>query len=372
MNVGNINKPARRLRILVAPLDWGLGHATRCIPVIRALVARNADVVLAAEGSVVVLLQHEFPQLKIINLPGYRIRYSRHKRSFSFKLLLQVPRMFSVIRQENKWLKKAVALEKIDAVISDNRFGLHHPTVPCIYITHQLCIQTGNRTLNRMVQAIHYRYINKFTACWVPDNEGNINLAGNLSHPASFPKIPVRYTGILSRFRKAAAEKKYDFLLLLSGPEPQRTMLEDILLNQFKHSAYSFALVRGLPGNDTQTPDNGNSAVFNHLGAAELETLIRSSETVIARAGYSTIMDLATLDKDAILIPTPGQTEQEYLAAYLAAQGLFFSVEQDDFSQETLDKGRYKLLKRTGLNTTFNEQVIADWLNNLTDVTYQK
>jgi UDP-N-acetylglucosamine transferase subunit ALG13 len=211
--------------------------------------------------------------------------------------------------------------------------GLYHKKIHCIYITHQLTIKTGGSFTERIAQKIHYHYINKFSACWVPDNEGKANLAGVLSHPVVLPKAPVSYIGHLSRFERTATAGKYGLCFILSGPEPQRTVFEKIILADIEHMPEKICLVRGLP-QETQVLKLNNAAieVKNHLPAAELSTIIQQSEMIISRCGYSTIMDLVKLQKRAILVPTPGQTEQEYLAAYLQEQKLFYSEDQKNFS----------------------------------------
>ena len=319
--------------MLVAPLDWGLGHATRCIPIIFKLLQQNCEVIVAAEGDVKFLLQKEFPKLIFIDLRGYRMRYSRNKFWLPAKLLQQFPKLIYRIYAEKRWLKKVVHQYKIDAVIADNRMGLSHPKIPCIYITQQLKIKTGNRFTESFAQKVHYRFINKFTACWVPDAAGEKNLAGELSHPVILPKIPVKYLGPLSRFEKTTVENKYDLCIVLSGPEPQRSIFEALILKDIKYFKGSIFLVRGLPGK-TSIPENSNAVleIKNHLAAAELNMLLQQSNMIICRSGYSSVMDLVNLQKKAILVPTPGQTEQEYLARYLQDQKLFFCVEQKHFS----------------------------------------
>ena len=366
MIVENINNSSTRPRILVAPLDWGLGHATRCIPIIKILLQHNADVVLAGSGSVVILLQQEFPFLKFIDLPGYKIKYSTKKKYFGLKILMQMPKIFAAIKYENNWLKKIIASENIDAVISDNRPGLSNKLIPCVYITHQLCIQTGNKILDNILGKIHYSFINKFNNCWVPDMPV-YGLAGALSHPKIFPGIKTDYIGILSRFKKKEIAKKFDFLLLISGPEPQRSMFEQILLNAFKSSAFSIAIVRGLPGNDSFLKLNtDNIVVYNHLPAADLSALIQQSHIVIARSGYTTIMDLVTLQQKALLIPTPGQTEQEYLSSYLMENKMFYSMPQQGFTlNNVIDKMKSWEPAPHQTLPLFNEDVVIGWLQKL-------
>ena len=329
----NFNIPGNKPRVLIAPLDWGLGHATRCIPIISTLIKQHCTVFVAAEGQAKTLLQKEFPHLQFIELRGYRVKYSRYTWWMPVKLLLQLPKIIFRIQAENRWLKKTIKENNIDGVIADNRMGLYHKQIPCVYITHQLTIKTGVGFTESIAQKIHYHYINKFRACWVPDVEGELNLAGELSHPATLPQVPVTYIGLLSRFQKEEFQNKYDVCIILSGPEPQRTVFEKIILADIDKMHGKICLVRGLP-QETKIPELNNTSIEikNHLPADELSITIQQSKIIISRCGYSTVMDLVKLQKKAILVPTPGQTEQEYMAKYLQAQKLFYCVDQKSFS----------------------------------------
>lgn len=343
----NINKPHTKKRVLIAPLDWGLGHATRCIPVIKALLRQqDCEVIIAAEKAGAALLQKEFPELETLPLAGYRISYSKKRSFFFLKMMMQFPKVKRAIRQEHVWLDKIINEQKIDLVISDNRYGLWNKKIPCIFITHQLFIKTGNAFSERIAQKINYGYINKFTACWVPDAEDDNNLAGKLSHPDKLPVIPVKYIDPLSRLEKRDAEKNIDLLILLSGPEPQRTVFEKMLLPQIELLSGKAALVRGLPqGGEVLEFKNESIKVYDHLPAAELNDLIAASKIVIARSGYSTVMDLAAMQQKAILVATPGQGEQEYLSKYLSDKNYCIAAAQHEFNlKDNLEKISQKLL----------------------------
>jgi UDP-N-acetylglucosamine transferase subunit ALG13 len=329
----NFNIPEYKPRILIAPLDWGLGHATRCIPIISALHQQKCVVIVAATAQIKILLQKEFPDLQFIELKGYRMLYSRYKCWMPAKLIVQLPKLIYRIYAENRWLKQTAIENNIDAVIADNRLGLYHTKIPCVYITHQLIIKTGNHFTEKIIQKIHYHFINKFNSCWVPDAPGKINLAGDLSHPVVLPKTPVTYLGPLSRFNKTETTVKYDLCIILSGPEPQRSIFEKILLNDLQNYQGKVFFLRGLP-QQTIPPDAGNPGleIINHLPASALNKVLLQSETIICRSGYTTLMDLIKLQKKAIVVPTPGQTEQEYLGRYLQEQKLFYCVDQKIFS----------------------------------------
>lgn len=319
-------------RILVAPLDWGLGHATRCIPVIQALLAGGATVLVAGEGGVEALLRMEFPELLFLPLPGYRVRYGKTRQATLVALFRQLPKLRRAIKEEQVWLQKVVARYKIDAVVSDNRYGLHHRDVYSVFITHQLEVKTGWRATDVLLQKNLYRYINRFNACWVPDGEAQPHLAGALSHPKVLPQTPVSYIGPLTRFHFSAPVLTQYILILLSGPEPQRTMLEETILQQAKLFQNPMLVVRGLPGAVGVPAVPYHITIVNHLPTATLQKAIAGAQFVISRCGYSTVMDLTALQKRCIFIPTPAQTEQEYLATHLMGQNLALCIPQRKFN----------------------------------------
>jgi uncharacterized protein (TIGR00661 family) len=329
MNLGG--KP----RILVAPLDWGLGHATRCIPIIYRLLEQGHEVFIGAEGTIKKLLQQEFPGIEYLPLKGYQIRYSKTRRGHVLQMMKQIPKMITAITYEKHWLKQIIDKYKIDIVISDNRFGLYNTEVYSVFITHQLLIKSS--LLQTFLQRLNYRFINKYDECWVPDFNEPPFLAGVLAHPKKMPDTPVTYIGWLSRFGKPEKKDWKYILILLSGPEPQRSILEKIMLDELQNFSEPVLIVRGLPGKDSLLSVKDNVKYLNHLPAKQLEEVILNASFVIARSGYSTIMDLLKLKKKAILIPTPGQTEQEYLARHLIQNNLAFCAEQQGFNlSETL------------------------------------
>ena len=340
---------SKRLKVLVAPLDWGLGHATRCIPIIKELISQGARVVIAASGSQKTLLIQEFPTLEFLEIPGYKIRYKTGVL-LKWALAAKIPSLLCQINRENKWLEHTLKQQRLDAVISDSRYGLYHKTLYTVFITHQLYIQSGWNLPKRgsrwrqfagswvdgLLLKWNYKIIEKFSCIWVPDMQDSHSIAGRLSHPPVLPSIPLKFIGILSRFDLPEKRPVKNFLLiLLSGPEPQRTRFENILLRQLKNVSLQTLVVRGLPGSDDPVPFvNDQVKIFNHIPSEILNEKILEAEFIIARSGYSTIMDLVKLKKNAILVPTPGQTEQEYLGSYLHEKGLMYMVTQKNFSLE--------------------------------------
>ena len=319
--------------VLIAPLDWGLGHATRCIPIIKELQRYPLRIIIAGDGAVLALLQQEFPQLEFIPLPGYKIKYSKNKRWFFLRLLIQFPGVLYSLLREHRWLNKVKQELNLSAVISDNRFGLFNRSIVSVYITHQLSVKTGNKLSDKIATRIHQRCSKNYTQCWIPDFGIKKNLAGDLSRTVKLRHLDV-YMGCLSRFeKKPGSEITMELLVVLSGPEPQRTIFEKLLLEQLKHFEGKALFVRGLPDSKHSTPDfiHDNITIRNHLSSVELNNAIEKSAIIISRSGYTTIMDLVKLGKKAILVPTPGQTEQEYLAHYLSQQKMFVTIPQEGF-----------------------------------------
>lgn len=314
-------------RILITPLDWGLGHATRCIPIIRLLIEKGHDVAIATSGLAFPLLKQEFPHLSFFELPSYQARYSA-TLPLMLKVFLQSPHFKRVIRQEHRILEKLVTEQAIDVIISDNRYGCYSKKAKSIFITHQLTLLMPSRLrwLQGLVNYFNHRLIRKFDDCWVPDFRTN-PITGALTQAVG---LTTTFIGMLSRFRKSEVpvNKKYDLLVLLSGPEPQRSLLEKLVVQQVKEYTGNVLLVRGLP--NTHETVAGVESV-NHLPSHELQVAIEASSLVLARSGYTTLMDLYFLEKKAIFIPTPGQTEQEYLAKQLSERGIAFSMEQNQF-----------------------------------------
>lgn len=317
-------------RILFAPLDWGLGHATRSIPIIYELLKADFEVIIAADGKTKALLQQEFPNLIFLTLQGYKIKYSKGKRLLFFKILAQTPKILLAIRHENRWLKQTISEQNIEFVLSDNRYGLYNSNVYCIFITHQLWIKTP--FLPSLLQLLNYRFLQNFNEVWVPDDGQKPGIAGILSHPNKLPPTRLHYIGLLSRLNfQTSSNQDNHLLILLSGPEPQRTILEKTLMAQIKQYKKPVLLIRGLPDVHKEVSVQGSITIINHLPAAELEKAFAEASYIICRSGYSSVMDIIKMRKKSILIPTPGQTEQEYLATHLAKNNLAFSVKQENF-----------------------------------------
>ncbi|HSP12644.1 MAG TPA: glycosyltransferase [Salegentibacter sp.] len=327
----------KKKRILVAALNWGLGHATRCIPLINGLIAHGYEPILASDGVALDLLKKEFPDLSAEELPSYNIEYSGAPNFLKWKLFLESPRIIKVIKTEKKQTKKLVEKYNLNGIISDNRLGVRYKHLKSVFITHQLNVLSGNTTW--LSSKLHQKYIRKFDECWVPDLPGSKNLSGILGHMKKTPD-GVKYMGLLSRFRKKILPQEYKIMILLSGPEPQRSILEKILLQEFKETSEKTLFVRGvLEENEFISKiNNPNLKIRNYLFGEELEDALNASEIIVCRSGYTSIMDLSKLEKKAFLIPTPGQFEQEYLAERLDKLGIAPFYTQKEFKISDLKR----------------------------------
>ncbi len=237
-----------------------------------------------------------------------------------------------MISSEKKIIEHLISERKIGGIISDNRFGVRSKRVPSVYITHQLNILSGKTSF--LSSKIHQNIIKKYDECWVPDFDENLNLSGKLGHLKN-TGLNIKYIGVLSRMKKVKLPVKYDVLLLLSGPEPQRTLFEKLLIPEFKDKNLSVLLVKGCVEKKQKIEQQDSITIYNYMKTKELKQAINKSKIVVSRSGYTTIMDLATLEKKAFFIPTPGQFEQEYLAKRMKELQFAPFCSQEDF---TIDK----------------------------------
>jgi predicted glycosyltransferase len=306
-------------KVLLSCLNWGLGHATRCIPVINELIKLGVDITLSAEGGGKKILQQYFPGIPFVEIPGIEIKYPR-KGSMAFSMLTQLPGILSAIRKEHEQLDKLIRKSGFTHVISDNRYGLYSDRVKTAFICHQVNIMTPAvlKFTQPVLKLLHKKKIEKFNELWIPDIQSGDQLSGELSGHDHI-KIPVRHLGMLSRFEASAkpGEKKYDYIALLSGPEPQRSILENKLTALLKKSGKKSLLVKGIPDGNTSITDN-QLEIISGITDENLIHILHPDTCLMARPGYSTLMDVSVLQhRNLVLIPTPGQTEQEYLAGRL-------------------------------------------------------
>lgn len=353
---------------MIAPLDWGLGHTTRCVPVIAYLRAKGHRILFAGNHQQCDYISGTFPGIETIYLEGYNVRYAASGSMFMPAIIQQIPSLLHTIRRENAWLKKIIKQYKIDLVISDNRYGLYHDTVPSVIITHQLNIITGLGSMaDNILRRLHYRFLNRFNNVWVADVPGAPGLAGRLSHPASLPHN-THYIGLLSQVEPVATTGSGYLLVLLSGPEPQRTLLADTLWEQVISYTGKVIFVEGTEDITAKQNIQPHITYHKRLSGDALAATISGADMVICRSGYSTLMDLVKLNKKAILIPTPGQTEQEYLGRTLYKNGVFISKPQKSFNlDETLAEAKNFPFKNMQFGNAFEQfqAVVDSWLKSI-------
>ncbi len=305
---------------------------------VRYLLSEGHEVIMAGEDPAAGILKAAFPEIAVLPLEGYRISYSKKRSGFMLHIIRQIPKILRAIRRERRWLQELLRSEHFDLVISDNRYGLYSREVHSVILTHQLRVISGmGKAADGILRKLHYRLLGRFAACWVVDNPGSDSLGGILSHPGAIPKN-ARYVGWLSQFSAQAmevAETSGQILVLISGPEPTRSLFESDLLKQASAlPQYHFTVAAGAPAGRTPGGLPSHIGYHPYLGTSDLQDAIARSELVICRSGYSTLMDLAVLQKKALLVPTPGQTEQEYLGKWLQENGTCLTVRQERLNLE--------------------------------------
>jgi uncharacterized protein (TIGR00661 family) len=321
-----------RPKILFAVLDWGIGHATRSKPVIEYLISKNCEVVLAVSGHSAKYLKTVFPESEFLYLPDYKIHYSKSNNQVPI-LFRQMIKNYAIYLKEKKIVNSYIADSNIDIIISDNRFGVYSKQCKSYYITHQLQFRISGvfKVFQKLLAYSHSLIMKNFDAVLIPDDLDN-SIAGIISENKSI-NIDKYYLGPLSRFcfscSGLSANKQKYVLFLLSGPEPQRSILEKLLLSAAKNINKKLVMVRGLPESNGLVNSDGIE-IIDFAGESQLQNLIINAEFIVCRSGYSTIMDLWTLKRKAILIPTPGQPEQEYLAKYLHSKYGFEYLHQNE------------------------------------------
>jgi len=322
-------------KILVAPLNWGIGHATRCIPIINWLIDYNFEPIIASDGDALNLLKKEFPKLKYETLPSYDIEYTKKGNNLKWKLIAQTPKVLKAKKAEKKITATLVEKYNLSGIISDNRFGVRHKKVPSVFITHQLNVLSGNTS--QLSSKLHQGLMTKFDAIWIPDFKNEPSLSGKLGHTNEANNSKLFYLGPLSRLNKTTTKEIYDIMVLISGPEPQRSLLIKKLFTELKNYNGKIIFIKGVIEPKQTCEVNGNFTVYNFMTSKALEHAINSSKVIICRSGYTTVMDLTKLGKKAFFIPTPGQFEQEYLADYFNTLKLAPTCSQDQFTLNKLE-----------------------------------
>ncbi len=312
-----------------------MGHAARMIPVARKLLEMNNKVIIASGKEHLSLFRNELPGLSFIEFPGFKPGYSRFLPQY-FYLVFKIPSLFYHIILEHHKIKKIIKEHDIDILISDNRFGLWSTKITSVYVTHMPLIPLPKAVqfMESIGVILHRQIIKRYSFCFIPDLPGDLNLSGRLSHGMKLPDN-VRYIGILSRI--AGSEQSPDEIhinfqhntVILSGPEPQREILKQKLISVLKDQDPPTVIFEGKPGTSEATGRKGNIIFYSHLPSSRMKEILSGSKYIIARSGYSTIMELLSVNCTALIVPTPGQTEQEYLAEYLSEKGWFHTIAQN-------------------------------------------
>ena len=356
--------------VCISPLDWGLGHATRCISLIRSFESLDYKIYIASESKQEVILREAFPTATFLHLKGYRIWYTKNNALFILGIMIQIPKIVAAIFNEYFWLKRTAKKYQFDLIVSDNRFGFFHKKIKNVFITHQLELQTPFAWSTRLNQAITYSIINKYTACWIADMKPPHNLSGDLANPKKLPNTPIWYMNCLSRLQEVASlnlvnennQEGNCFLGIVSGPEPQRTLLENILWEQGNALGERFVVLAGLPDKQSYHKKTTKGALYHHLNGAALKKEIKKAEYIICRGGYTTLMELIPFQKKLIFIPTPGQTEQAYLGKYWQSKKWAICFSQAEFDLKIAIEQARQFEYQTPPFTAFST---ADLVNEL-------
>ena len=336
--------------VLICPLEWGLGHTARMIPIAASLRERGFTVIAAGGEAARNLFSAELKDTGFIDFPGFQPRYSKILPAW-LAMLCRIPSFIYHSCREHRQLKKIIRDNDINIVISDNRFGLWNRDVTSLYVTHQLRIPFPRpfRFAEGAGILLHRLIIRRYDFCFIPDLPGDMNLSGRLSHGIKLPRNTI-YSGILSRFSLVSSEKmnlpEGRCTVVLSGPEPQRGILKEKIISHFSGSETPVIILGGRPGSGEGESRAGNITIYDHLAGPFMKAALEGSSSVISRSGYTSIMELVSLGCTALLIPTPGQTEQEYLAEYLSSKGWFRTISQGEIDSIVCEKAEVQFNSR--------------------------
>lgn len=333
------------MKVLFSVCSWGLGHASRSLPLIKTIIEAGHRVTVLATGRSLSFLEKELGEkCRFIDLSDYSFSYPRGNH-FVAKFISRTPLFLKDIAREHHRVKKLVEKEKFERIISDNRFGIYHEEIPSFFLSHQLRFIAPRRIkfLERIAEKFVHSFTEDFEKFLVPDFEFN-SLSGDLSHNLQYyRKEEVEYIGIISDLKKREVEEDIDYFVSLSGPEPQRTILEEKVLSQIPQLSGKIVVALGKPEEESKAK-KGNVTIYGFLPRRMQEEIMNRSKLIITRPGYTTLMEIALLGKKALLIPTPGQTEQVYLANYHMHRGNFYAVSQEelDLARDTEEAKKYR------------------------------
>lgn len=349
------------MKIFFPVLNWGLGHASRSLPLIKKYLNDGHDVIAASDGEALLMLRKELPGEKVLQLPGYGIHYS--SKYMPFNMLRYGPGMLKAMKMENELTAAIAKREHLDCIISDNRYGCYKPGIPSALITHQLQVFTGQKLLDIYIRRQIRGFCKKFSEIWIPDHQPPQNITGELSGIDT--PVPKYYLGIISELTSKPSKSTFDAVAVISGPEPQRANFEELVIKQLSSVKGKYAIVCGRPGTDELVREEKNLTIIPYMTRSQLSGLLDQTEIVIARSGYTTLMDLASTGHKAILCPTPGQYEQIYLADRLATFGQCIYKRQENIELgKALDD--VKNVKPIGHGYSISPEILSERLMHLT------
>lgn len=348
------------MKILVAPLDWGLGHATRCVPIVKEFLRQGAEVELAVVKANAGFFREVFPELRQRVAPGYNVVYPKYGFNMALWLLKNSAHLNAVMRYEKRYAEEMVERHGYDVLFSDNRFAFFSKKAYSVYMTHQrrIAFPPAVAALEGVGVRWHRARMRNFDEVWVPDVEAAPGYAGALSHlPAlrgaeNTPKV--KFVGPLSRFDEVAGSLKtsgldagelpagnkcagkYRVVAVISGVEPARTQFENRLRDILRDVPGNHLMILGKPQAPRRHWTEGNIEFVTHLSTGDFANAVRNADWVISRGGYSTVMDMAYLGAKCVFVPTPGQYEQVVLARDLATAGYAVSIPANRLSVESL------------------------------------
>jgi len=354
------------MKMIYGVCSWGLGHATRSLPVIRKLIEEDNEITIISHGRSLQLLKNELGKnLEYIEISDYPMLLSENSRQFMAKSLIYWPIFVSQLRRGWKKLKKNLEHKKYDAIISDARYEIYNRKVPSFFISHQMRIMNPMRIkfLEKGSEIFNLFFFRRYAGVIVPDYKDD-NLSGDLSHNLNkIDEKKLHYVGALSDFKKKQTKKDIDYLISISGPEPQRTMLQEKLLSKVDQLKGNIVITLGKTEGKDKIKKK-NIQTFSFLSKKDREDFLNRSKLVISRSGYSTILDLSVIGTKALMIPTPGQIEQEYLAKYHNSIKTFYCVNQSNIN---LAKDVELANKTTGLKRECN---VEKSVEKILDIVY--
>ena len=352
------------MKIIYGVCSWGLGHATRSLPVIRKLIKENNKLTIISNGRSLDLLKKEIGEnANFIDIPDYPMLLSENPRQFMAKSMIYWPMLIRRLHKGFNQLNKILKQKRYDIIISDARYDIYNRKIPSFFISHQIRIMNPLRIkiLETGSEIFNLFFFKRFAGVLVPDYKTD-GLSGELSHNLRLiDENKIHYIGALSDFKKKDNKKDIDYLISISGPEPQRTILEKRISSQIEHLKGNIVVTLGKTENEDAFKSE-NITTYSFVSKEKREDLLNSSKLVISRSGYSTILDLSVIGCKALMTPTPGQIEQEYLSKYHNLKKTFYSVNQNSID---LVRDTKMAMKSTGITRKCN---VDKTVNNVMEI----